>query len=78
MPTDEMTRLIDQLRKRPRRELSPCVRLYLAAYDGRGLSLTAEEVARLSHDGALWTRAVNELEALGLDAETAGRLVGIC
>lgn len=76
MPNEEMTRLIDALRKRPRRELSPWVRLYLAAYDGRGLHLTPEEVARLSCDDALMTKAVNELETMGMDAETAGWLVG--
>lgn len=76
MPNEEITRLVATLRKRPRRELSPWVRLCLAAYDGRGLHLTAEEVARLSADDALMTRAAYELEAFGLGDEAAGWLMG--
>lgn len=48
----------------PRQKLSPYQRICRAAKEGRGVRLSAEEIAILSHDDAIYTVATADDEAL--------------
>lgn len=55
-----------------RAKLSPYERIMRAAYRGRGVRLSSEDVIKLSEDDAIETVALNDATDRGVDTDNVG------